>query len=269
MDMHGLYFIGYAVCATIAGIVIVKAQYIRKEREGTPINYKIMKVVFGVALFMWTGAALSAVYYTESHAALTISGIFIGVILSGFFAWQINAVIRKIQRDEQALEDLATHDALTGLWIRRTLFQTLREEIKASAGQNRPLSLMMLSIDNLDDFHEQHGYEAGDFVLRKVAKMITKFVGSDYPVIRFRSNTIAIIFPKLTAQAAAEYGTSLQAEVEAHAFDIGKDNTASVTINVGVAAYSEQTPTKQSLIDAGEGALFKAIGNGSNSISVA
>ena len=264
MDSHSLYFVGYALCATL-GLVVVA----RKEREGTKINFTILKVISGFALLMWTGAALTTVYYTESHTAMTISGILIGVILTAFFGWQINIVIHKIQNDEKALEDLATHDALTGLWIRRILFQTLRKEIKHAVDQGRPLSLLMLSIDNLEDIHTQHGYEAGDLVLRKVAKIITKSVQSTYPVYRFRSNTVAIIFPKLNAQAAAEIAASLQAEVADHGFDIGNGSTASATVTAGIAAYSEQTATERSFIDAGESTLFKALESGSNSICVA
>ena len=84
---------------------------------------------------MWTGAALGSVYYTSSTTSIAVSGLFIGVILSLFFGWQINAVIRKIQADEKALEDLATHDALTGLWNRRVFHQTLKKEMKRADDQ--------------------------------------------------------------------------------------------------------------------------------------
>ena len=103
MDGHSLYFVGYALIATISGVVIAQAQYSRKQNEGTKINFKILKLVFGIALLMWTGAALSTVYYTSSTTATAVSGIFVGIILSLFFGWQINRVIRKIQTDEKTV----------------------------------------------------------------------------------------------------------------------------------------------------------------------
>lgn len=65
--MHSIYFLGYAVMATIAGLIIAQAQYSRMKTEGTPMNFGFLKVVSGIALFMWTAAGLTSVAY--SYAA--------------------------------------------------------------------------------------------------------------------------------------------------------------------------------------------------------
>lgn len=268
MDAHSLYFVGYALLATIGGIVITKAQYIRKKREGTKINYTILKVVFGFALLMWTGAAMGSVYYTSSTTSIAISGIFIGVIISLFFGWQINAVIRKVQADEKALEDLATHDALTGLWNRRVFHQTLKKEMKRSDEQGHPLSLLMLDIDNLSAINIEHGYEPGDYVLRKLADIITRAVRPTDMICRYRSKEIAIVFPELNAVTAGKFARSFQAEIASHDFDIGDDKTVTVTATIGVVGYTDKGQTEPALVDAGEKAVFTAAKNGPNSICV-
>lgn len=268
MDMHSLYFVGYAVTATVGGIVLAKALYIRKQREGKPINYGLLKVVFGFALLMWTGAALSAVYYTDSHTALTVSGIFIGVILSLFFGWQINAVIRKIQADEKALEELATHDALTGLWIRRVFHQRLAEEIKLAKEHDHPLSVLILKVDNLKEINAEIGYEAGDMVLQKLPDIILHAVRPTDLVCRYGSREIAIIFPKLSAKVAGKFSRSFQTEIAAHDFNIGDGKTIPVTVTAGVVGYSEKTKTEQALLDLMEKTLDDAKRNGPNSLGV-
>lgn len=268
MDMHSLYFVGYALIATIAGIVLVKAQYSRKKREGTPVNFKIIKVVFGFALFMWTGAAFAAVYYTSSTTATAIAGAFTGIVLTIFFGWQINGVIRKIQKDEKALEDLATHDALTGMWNRRVFHQTLKKEIKAAEELGHPLSLLMLDIDNLSDINAEYGYEPGDYVLRKLAKIITQAVRPTDTICRYRSKEIAIIFPKMRTQIAEKFARSFQAEIAGHNFDIRDEETVKVTITAGIVGFSDKTPTEPSFVNAGEEALFKAIEMGPNTLHV-
>jgi len=63
IDMHALYFVGYAVLATGAFLVIAKAQYHRKKTEGTPVNFGILKVIAALALFMWTAAGATSVAY--------------------------------------------------------------------------------------------------------------------------------------------------------------------------------------------------------------
>jgi len=268
MDMHSLYFIGYALLATVGGIVIVKAQYIRKQREGKKINYGILKAVFGFALIMWTGAALSGVYYTESHTAMTVAGIFIGIILSIFFGWQINLVIRKISNDEKALEELATHDALTGLWIRRVFHKTLKKEMKLADELGHPLSLLILEIDNLREINVEHGYEAGDLILRKLAEIITRAVRPTDLICRYGSREFAIIFPNLSAQTAGKFARSFQAEISSYDFVSGNDNTIPVTVTAAIVGYSDQTPTDGAFLVAVERALAAALKSGRNALYV-
>lgn len=62
--MHALYFLGYAVMATIAGLVIAQAQYSRMKTEGTPMRFGFLKAAAGVALFMWTAAGVTSVAYS-------------------------------------------------------------------------------------------------------------------------------------------------------------------------------------------------------------
>jgi len=269
MDGHSLYFIGYAVFATVAGIVIAHAQYSRKKREGKKINFTLLKVVFGFALLMWTGAALAAVYYTSSTTATAIAGIFGGIILSLFFGWQINIVIRKIQADETYIERLATHDALTGLWNRRVFHQTLKKEIAYSHTQGTPLCLLMLDIDNLSDINAQYGYEPGDLVLRELARLVKKGKLEGTLICRYRSKELALILPGLDVEKAREYTEALQAQIKDHAFDAGDGIKVSLTVTAGIAPYDERTPTEPSLVEAGENAMFKAAKRGAHSLLLA
>lgn len=268
MEPHSLYFVGYAVFATIGGSVMAKAQYTRKVREGTPINYKLLKVVFGLALLMWTGAALAAVYYTSSTTSTAVAGGLVGIILSVFFGSQINKVILKIQADEKFIEDLATHDALTGLWNRRIFHQTLKKEIEVATKSDHAVTLLMLDIDNLSDINMEHGYEPGDLVLRKLADIIRQAVRPTDLICRYRSKEIAIIFPKMRVDTACKFARSFQAEIESHAFDISDDKTVFVTITAGLVEYSDKTPTEPDFVDAAESALFDAMEMGRSSMLI-
>lgn len=62
--MHALYFLGYAVMATVAGMVIAQAQYSRMKTEGTPMRFGFLKAATAVALFMWTAAGVTSLAYS-------------------------------------------------------------------------------------------------------------------------------------------------------------------------------------------------------------
>lgn len=64
MHVHALYFIAYAVMATVTGLVIAQAQYSRMKTEGTPMNLGFLKATGAVAAFMWAAAGITNVAYT-------------------------------------------------------------------------------------------------------------------------------------------------------------------------------------------------------------
>lgn len=61
--MHALYFMSYALIATVAALVIAQAQYSRMKNEGTPMSFGFLKAVTAVAVFMWTAAGITSVAY--------------------------------------------------------------------------------------------------------------------------------------------------------------------------------------------------------------
>ncbi|MDH5511080.1 MAG: hypothetical protein OEZ32_12115 [Nitrospinota bacterium] len=66
MTMHSLYFLSYALILTISGLVMVSAYYSRFKRDGAPVNYGLLAVVFGGALAMWTGVAVTEYVYNPN-----------------------------------------------------------------------------------------------------------------------------------------------------------------------------------------------------------
>lgn len=67
--MAALYFVSYALIATIAALVIAQAQFARKKNEGTPVNFTLLKAVGGSAAFMWAAAGLTTVAYSYAGVA--------------------------------------------------------------------------------------------------------------------------------------------------------------------------------------------------------
>lgn len=61
--MEAMYFVSYALIATVAGGVIAQAQYARRKAEGTPINLSLLKVIGGLALVLWAAAGVTEALY--------------------------------------------------------------------------------------------------------------------------------------------------------------------------------------------------------------
>lgn len=64
--MHSIYFLGYAVMATLAGVIIAQAQYSRMKTEGTPMSFGVLKVISGIAVLMWAAAGVTSIAYASA-----------------------------------------------------------------------------------------------------------------------------------------------------------------------------------------------------------
>jgi diguanylate cyclase (GGDEF)-like protein len=75
---------------------------------------------------------------------------------------------------------LAALDQLTGLYNRRSAEKRLEEEISRAIRHSRPLTLLLVDIDNLKEINDKHGHAAGDVVLMQFGERLRRAVrGSD------------------------------------------------------------------------------------------
>ena len=73
-------------------------------------------------------------------------------------------------RLREKLREQATRDALTGLYNRRYLDETLARELHAALRRKSPLCVAMLDLDHFKRFNDTFGHEAGDDVLRELGQ---------------------------------------------------------------------------------------------------
>ncbi len=67
------------------------------------------------------------------------------------------------------MEELATHDVVTGLLNRRALYSHAGAELNRARRDSKPLSLVMLDIDHFKQVNDQHGHLVGDQALKAVS----------------------------------------------------------------------------------------------------
>ncbi len=83
------------------------------------------------------------------------------------------------------LEDLATHDPLTGVFNRRKFNELTAAEIERALRYPQPLSLFILDIDHFKLVNDRHGHEAGDAVLVSLAGLLRAEIRSTDSLARW------------------------------------------------------------------------------------
>ncbi|MET0083423.1 MAG: diguanylate cyclase [Sedimenticola sp.] len=203
----------------------------------------------------------------ESTALVVGITVFIlGGVLIIFFYVQANRVSQRIERDQDILEQLATHDSLTNLYTRRMFHECLDNELARSMRFDHPLSLLLIDIDRFKQINDAHGHPAGDTVLQKLsARLLKESRGIDY-VCRYGGEEIAIILPETDRQNAQQVAERMNLTVSALPFQIDDTQSVSITISIGVASYPVHGDTDTFLIAAADSALYEAKEQGRNRV---
>lgn len=154
------------------------------------------------------------------------------------------------------MEDLATRDGLTKLYNHSYLQDSLREEIIEAKESKTELSLMMMDIDNFKEFNDTYGHQAGDKVLKCLARLLKEEARALDIVARYGGEEFAIILPKTGADAVLAIGERLNELVRNMVVEY--DNLRlKVTISIGVACYQVGLSQKE-LISAADTELYRA-----------
>lgn len=174
---------------------------------------------------------------------------------------------KQLEEYRVKLEHLAQTDELTGLMNRRSIMGQLVEELNRSVRYNRPLSLLMIDMDNFKTINDVYGHLVGDKVMENTAKIIingkrcTDFAG------RYGGDEFVIILPETTLNGAKEIGERIRSEIEHSVVTCDEIQSIKYTISLGVAQLpildADQCST-EGLLKKADAALYNAKKNGGN-----
>jgi len=115
--------------------------------------------------------------------------------LRGQMAKQIDSMIQLEMRAEE-LQELATLDALTGLFNRRVAEQNLALDISRSGRHEYPLTVLALDLDSLKRTNDVHGHAAGDLMLKAFASRLRKAIRSSDLPARMGGDEFLVVLPE-------------------------------------------------------------------------
>ncbi|MBU0698953.1 MAG: GGDEF domain-containing protein, partial [Proteobacteria bacterium] len=84
----------------------------------------------------------------------------------------ILAMSLKNAQEYHRLKQMTVKDALTGVFNRKGLNNFIQKEFHRAKRYERPLALVMIDVNDFKAVNDAFGHQAGDFVLRKLAKCL-------------------------------------------------------------------------------------------------
>jgi len=164
-----------------------------------------------------------------------------------------------------ALCDLSSKDALTGLVNRRSFEMALAREVDRVARSGEPALLLVLDIDHFKAVNDTYGHAAGDLVIQAVAGALNQVVRPMDTVARVGGEEFAIVLPKCAAGFGATVAERLRERVAELRIEIASGQTLAVTVSLG-GAFAPQWVRSSSLLwmERADRQLYRAKAEGRN-----
>ena len=165
----------------------------------------------------------------------------------------------------QEVDRRARTDALTGLHNRMHFGEQLQRTLNEADRFNQPVSLVLVDIDHFKAVNDSWGHEAGDAVLRHVARILQEGVREVDLCVRYGGEEIALLMAQTDSARAVEVAERLRARIaETVVRHAGAEIV--VTASFGVATYPETVKVRDQLFPAADKALYIAKREGRNCV---
>lgn len=164
-----------------------------------------------------------------------------------------------------ALCDVSSKDALTGLVNRRSFEMALGREIDRVARAGESALLLMLDIDHFKAVNDTHGHPAGDLVIQAVAQAATQAVRPMDLVARVGGEEFAIILPNCASHVGAAVAERVRERVAGLRIQVAPGQTLAVTASLG-GAFAPQWVRSSLLLwmERADRQLYRAKAEGRN-----
>ena len=180
--------------------------------------------------------------------------------LLGAIAGHASVSIGNAQQYEAVLER-SQRDALTGLMNHGFFWSALDVELDRARRYSKPLTLVMIDVDNFKDFNDRYGHPAGDQALCAVGKTLAANSRSHDVVARYGGEEFAIVLPETTLAGGWAFAEKIRQSIE----DLRTEpKGARLTISVGVAESLGSDP--QNLVQLADERLYQAKAAGRNQV---
>jgi diguanylate cyclase len=164
-----------------------------------------------------------------------------------------------------ALVEISSRDALTGLANRRTFDLALAREIDRVARSGEPALLLALDIDHFKRVNDQFGHGAGDQVIKAVATALIDSVRPMDLVARLGGEEFAIILPNCASAFGQTVAERVRRRVESMPVGVAPGQEITVSVSIGGAFAPQWVRSTPALwVERADQQLYRAKNQGRN-----
>lgn len=179
----------------------------------------------------------------------------------------INVSTKELDILQNKLEFQNQTDPLTKLYNRRYFSEVSNNLFKISHRDFKPLSIVMLDIDNFKNINDTYGHSIGDRVIIKLAKTLIRLKRESDITCRYGGEEFIMLLPNTSIRGASVYSEKIRKKVEDTTVEIDEEITITFTISLGVTQIDFVNDKNiETVINRADEALYKAKKEGRNQV---
>lgn len=225
----------------------------------TGASFALLALVFCArAIFI---SLSSESYGLYAHVPINPLSFFLGSITQLGLTFGFVLMLNYRLADE--LQTLASVDALTGAYNRRSLEAELAAKLAHCSRKGEVMAAMMIDVDHFKAVNDTYGHIAGDEVLRRLAAVVKKSIRANDYFARYGGEEFSVLLPSTSAREAWRLAERLRQTFGETVVSVAGQDIRT-TISIGIADSSHAAQDTTPLLDLADRALYRAKQEGRN-----
>lgn len=176
---------------------------------------------------------------------------------------------RELTQANRGLQDKALRDALTGLFNRGYLEESLEREAGRARRSDQPFGVMMIDLDHFKRVNDTFGHAAGDAVLRTVAQYLLSLARAEDIPCRYGGEEFVLLMSHASAATVRERAEKLRVGAQELRIECDNRSVGPITLSIGIATFPDHAESGQAVLRLADAALYQAKQAGRNRVVVA
>jgi diguanylate cyclase (GGDEF)-like protein len=160
---------------------------------------------------------------------------------------------------------LAETDDLTGVLNMRGFTIAASRLVAQAARYDRPVTVLMIDSDNLKAVNDAHGHEAGNELLRRLARVIQAELRVSDVLARYGGDEFIVLLPETPPEGAALVSERIREEMAAIPLDVGGAQVR-CTVSIGAASLPGDGVSLDAIVARADRAMYQAKSGGRNRV---